>query len=80
VYLWFTTSIHRFSKEIIFQLNLAMRDLEKINIFSRPHPPKDFGISMVSHLTQGISKVSFEPAHKNLKHNFLNFSINPFGI
>jgi hypothetical protein len=80
MYFLMTTFFQRLFVERRRQPPLAVKALEKTCIFFRPQPPKDFGIAILFHLTQGVTFVSFFPLHRNLKESFLAASKIPFGI
>lgn len=79
MYFLLTTLVQRFSMVINLQPDLAARERLNSGSLFKPHPPQSFGLATLSHATQGKTEVSLEPAHKNLQHIFLIFSITPLG-
>jgi hypothetical protein len=74
------TTDHKFYNLIRCQEHFVANILEKRNRFLRPHPPIDFGVVILCHRIQGITKWSLCPCHRKREHIRCAFSIIHFGI
>jgi hypothetical protein len=80
MYFWVINLVHRLVVVMSLQPTFVARDLEKIWIFLRPHPPNYFGAANTLHFTHGKTNFSFDPSHRNFEHIHLSFSRIPLGI
>ena len=60
------TYVHKIWVEMSHHPTFAAKSFEKNKIFFKPQPPRDFGLAIWSHFTQGSTFFSFFPIHRNI--------------